>query len=428
MSAEKGTFFQHSASLKPEHSFFRLNVKRYVFFGIFFLIFCFSGFIRVITITWGRFEYRMGLGTLLVLPIVFLYGIKVDRVFVSYLTLGCIVFMSGLYNVSPLSDILLFIRTLVFSYLMYLLVDLCIYSGNITQVIRWCVRIAIVQLPIVLFQQSLYYQFPSSVRSRISLQDIGFGTFNIHKDSSMAFFLTLLVIFLLFDKKRNYIIRHRWLIIFWLTVTVLIANAAIVRYILAFVWMVYLLTHLKPRTVVFSFTVLFFIIVGLKATGWLDIIWADSVRAFHHNIDTSQTENFLTGGYSRGAAIAYYLNSKILWLGDGPSRYYDVISGVRLRGNTGHIFTFYSEVGLPGWLLSVLIFVFIMFPGRSLRFRVSGVGLLSFFSLQALSLTTSIMNDIDVVLICCIIAKTYLIPFAKAPCIQVPPKSCSTLR
>ena len=92
--------------------------------------------------------------------------------------------------------------------------------------------------------------------------------------------------------------------------------------------------------------------------GILDQIWGDFSYSFRSNTSAGELieEAFLSGSYGRGAAIAYYLNQDIKWFGDGPSKYFNVFSNIRMRGNTGHIFTFYSEVGLFGWLLSVLIF------------------------------------------------------------------------
>jgi hypothetical protein len=122
---------------------------------------------------------------------------------------------------------------------------------------------------------------------------------------------------------------------------------------------------------------------------------------------------FLAGRYGRGAAVAYYLNREILWLGDGPSRYYDPLSRVRLLGNWGHAFGFYSEVGVFGWLFSVLFFLLIAFPGQDGKFRLRWVPVLLFLAIQALSFTTQIMNDISIVLAYCIFAKTYLVPLRR---------------
>jgi hypothetical protein len=389
-----------------------INPKRIVFYLVFFLVYCFSGLLTVLTIMLGVFQYRMGLVSALVIPLLLIYGIKVSRVSAAYVLLAGVVFLSGLYNHSSLREIILFMRILGFSYLMYMLVETYVHPNNISRIIQLCVAIAVIQLPIVVLQQLLFDRLPARVKAAVHAVDFDFGTFNFKCDATMAFFLTMIVIFLLFDRKRNYIIRRRWMVLFWLTLTVLITNAELVKLILASVWGVYLVRHLGFKTIIYSIGILLFIVGTLAFLGILDEIWSDFTYGLYGNtrFDSSREEAFLSGDYGRGSAVAYYLSEGILWLGDGPSKYYQVFSQTMLRGNTGHAFTFYSEVGLLGLLASVLVFFLIAFPGRGWRMRVCLVGILSFVSIQMLSFTTENMNDIGVVLIYCIIAKSYLIP------------------
>jgi len=388
-----------------------INPRRIVFYLVFFLVFCFSGLLTIFTIMRGGFQYRMGLVSALVIPLLLIYGIKVKRVSVAYVALACVVFLSGLYNHSSLREIVLFMRTLGFSYLMYRLVEIYIRPDNIARIIRLCVTVAMIQLPLVVLQQLAYDHIPASVKADLILIDFDFGTFNFKGDAPMTFFLTLIVIFLLFDHKRNYIIRRRWTVLFWLTLTVLIANAELSKLIIALVWGIYLARYLSLNTIIYSAMVLLIIVGVLAPLGLFREIWSDFIRSLYNNTRFTPTkeEVFLAGNYGRGSGVAYYLSRDILWLGEGPSRYYDVFTRTRFRGNTGHIFTFYSEIGLLGWLLSVLMFFLIAFPGRGSRIRMHWVSLLSFMSIQLLSFTTQVMNDISVVLIYCIMAKSYLV-------------------
>jgi len=176
--------------------------------------------------------------------------------------------------------------------------------------------------------------------------DFDFGTFNFKGDASMAFLLALIVIFLLFDKKRNHIVRHKWPVSLWLTLTILIANAELVKLIILLVWGVYLLRHLSPKTIIYTVGGLATVVIVLASLGVFDEIWSDFTYSLVNNarIDfrEGELETFLSGNYARGAAIAYYINRGVLWLGDGPSKYYNVFTRERMVGNTGHIFTFYS--------------------------------------------------------------------------------------
>lgn len=389
-----------------------VNPKRLVFYLVFFLVFCLSGAFTILG-WWKGFPYRMGLMSALVIPLILLYGIRVTRVVLVYVALTGVVVLSGLYNRSSLAEIILFIRILGFSYLMYRLVELHVRRDNISSIIRLCVAIALLQLPVVVLQRLSYGYLPARVRADISAIDFDFGTFNYKGDASMAFFLTLLVIFLLFDKKRNYVIRHKWPVLVWLTLTVMIANAEAVKLIILLVWGFYFIMHLSPRTIVYSVTVLLVVVGTLASFGVLDEIWSEFTYTLSNNVRVDlregKQEAFLSGNYARGAAVSYYLSRGILWLGAGPSKYFDVLTKTWTRGNRGHIFTFYSEVGLLGWLLSVLVFFFIAFPGRGWRIRVHWTSILGFLAIQLLSFTTQIMNDISVVLIYCIMSKAYLL-------------------
>lgn len=389
------------------HTSIIINPKKIVFYTIFILTFIVSGLITITHVI----PYRMGLASAIIIPLVFLYGIKIDRVFIAYFALAILVSLSALSNTSSFIDLVIFSRILGFSFLIFYLVEIYVDQKTITNVIRLCIAIAIIQLPIIILQQLFYYELPVRLTQGISYIDFDFGTFNAN-DAPLSIFCVLLVIFLLFDKKRNYIIQHKLSIALWLTITVLIVNAEILKFVIVLVWMIYLLRYLSIR-VTLSFIVLLSLTIAiLSIAGVLDQIWGDFTMSFRSNTRTGQLqeEAFLSGAYSRGAAISYYLDQDINWFGDGPSKYFNVFSNTRMIGNTGHIFTFYSEVGLLSWLVSVFIFFLIAFPGRKFHIRLSMVGLLSFLSMMILSFTTQIMNDISIFFIYAIFAKTYMIP------------------
>ena len=381
--------------------------KKVVFYTILILTFLLSGLITILHFI----PYRMGLVSALIIPLILLYGIKIDRVLIAFIVLAILIGLSALYNHSSILELVIFLRILGFSFLIYYLVEIYIDQNTISKVIRLCVLIAIIQLPIILLQQVFYTQLPARLTLGISHIDFDFGTFNAN-DAPLAIFSTLIVVFLLFDKKHNYIIRYKWPIALWLTLTVFIVNAEIIKFIIVLVWTIYLVRYLNIKIFVSSLLLFTVILSILFMAGILDQIWGDFTYSFRSNTSVGQLqeEAFLSGAYSRGAAISYYINQGIKWFGDGPSKYFNVFSNIRMRGNTGHIFTFYSEVGLLGWLASVAIFFMIAFPGSGWRIRVSWVGLLSFVAVMMLSFTAQVMNDISIFLIYCIIQKSHLIP------------------
>lgn len=193
----------------------------------------------------------------------------------------------------------------------------------------------------------------------------------------------------------------------------MIANAQLVKVIILLVWGSYLVINLKLKTVLLALIAAGLILGAMAALNISGAITEKPTtfvdRLFVQAQSPEAVESYLAGDYARFAAIIYFIKSDILWLGDGPSAYFDVFTRERSRGNTGHIFTFYSEVGLLGWLLSVGIFFLIAFPGRKWRLKISWTQALMFISINILAFTSEVMNDIAVMLMYCIMARVYLL-------------------
>jgi hypothetical protein len=157
-------------------------------------------------------------------------------------------------------------------------------------------------------------------------------------------------------------------------------------------------------------------ILGMMgATGILQPTVEDLRFSITANLNTQKSTTFQSGGYGRGAAFAYYLNQDLKWFGDGPSKYYDPVTKGYVLGNTGHILTFYAEVGLLGLVCSYIVFYFMQRSKRS-WLSLSVIDILAIGSIVGLGIVIPVMNDISVVLAYCIFAKQHLIP------IQTPAK------
>ncbi len=387
-----------------------INPKQIVFYTVFFFVFCFSGVI----IMSGMIPYRMGFVSFLVIPLIILYGFKITRVVIVYALLTGIIFLSGIINGSSFLEILLFMRILIFSFLIFVLVEMYVNSKNIARIMRLCVVIALIQLPVVIIQKMLYTRLPARLIAQVSSIDFGFGTFNFKADAQMAFFVTLVIAFLLFVDRKNQIVRRKWLVLLWLTLTVIIMNAEIVKIIVFTVWAFYLIRFLNIKTIVYVTILLIVAFVGLYFAGIFDDLVNNFARSIALNspFNEAKREAFLAGDYGRGAAVGYYLTSDVLVFGDGPSKYYDVLSSTYSRGNMGHAFTIYSEIGLIGWILSMVIFYLFAFQKGSWRRNLANgrimipwFSILIFICLIILSFTTHVMNDISVMLSYLLIAK-----------------------
>ncbi len=400
---------------KNRRSFFIVQPTKTIFYLVFFLVFCFSGILTLIGINTGVFFFRMALISLLVVPLLLFHRPRLDRIAVAYLCLALLVGVSAWYNRSFLIDMVLFLRILVFSYLIYYLVERFITTQNITRIIKLSIVIGLIQLPVVIFQLLTYNLLPQRIAADIGPVDYDFGTFNYKGDYALCFFLLSLIIFLLFDEKRNHIVKRRIPVVLWFSVTVLITNSEMAKLILVIVWGGYALTRLHRKTTIYILLSLAFVLGSLTITGILNDIIARFIATLQSTQrqfsgDPAYIEAFLRGSYSRGAAVYYYLNQGVLWFGDGPSKYSNAITRELSVGNMGHIFTFYSEIGLLGWLMSILIFFLVAFRLHRGRMRLNWVPFLLFMSVLILGFTSQVMNDIAIFFMYCLMAKSYLIP------------------
>jgi hypothetical protein len=393
-----------------------------IFYTVFASVFLLSGLIILLDL----FPYRLGLVSFLVIPLLFIHGIKVDKVLLAYLVLAASVVLSGIFNSSHLYEVALFLRILAFSYLIYYLVEIYIDKKNIRNILKLCLLIAAIQLPVIVLQQLTYDYLPERLRSGMLVLrwDFAFGTFR-PGDSALNFFLNLLIIFLLFDTRRNYFVKHKAFLVLWLTLTVLSSSSEISKVILIIIWATYLLTHLKRRTTIYLGFILLLILLGLIGSGLIEEMIEPVLVSINRAIldfSPERVEQYLEGRYARGAALYYFFTNDVLWFGDGPSKYSDPISGERIRGNVGHTYTFYSEVGLVGWILSVMVYFLIAFRPSKGKIRLNAFVILIFITVQILSFTNNIMNDISVVLVYCIMAKTYLLPTISPSILSQPEK------
>lgn len=401
--------------IQPSKIYRPIIFRDLVFYFLFFLIFCFSGLVSLIS----PIPFRLAIMSLVVIPVIIAYGIKIDPVFFTYLLIVIVIALSAIYNKASFKEFILFLRIPTFAYLIYYLVAKAFTRENSKRVIKICLVIGVIQLPIILLQWSLYDYFPTSIQQRVIIEDFGFGTFNFKTDYAMAFFLTGLVAFLLFEKDRVYFVRYRWPLIFWYTLTVFVANAQIMKLALILIWGVFLVLSLRKKYLFKIIPIVILLIFSLSLLSRAGFM-TESATTFLDRLNfqkksAASVDAYLAGEYSRFGAFNYFLNNEVLWLGDGPSRYSDVLARQLFRGNTGHVFTFYSEVGLIGWVVSIAFFGSIVFPVKNYRIRINTYRILLFISINMLSFTSQIMNDIGVVFIFCLLSNVNLIPLRIDP-------------
>ena len=237
-------------------------------------------------------------------------------------------------------------------------------------------------------------------------EDIGLGTFR--DDASLAFLANLIVAFLLLAPERAHIIRRRALTAVWLSLTVLVTRSEISKIALVVIWGAYLTAHLRVRTVVYTAVAAAILSSVAYLSGAWDLLMVNAVKQVQSEMATSyDPSRYLTGEYSRAAAIMYHLNRDVLWFGDGPGRYHDPITHERLRGNTGQHLKYYSEVGLIGCVFGALFFYF---AGRQTPDkRMLWFSLVTFVVSQLMGVTIELLGHLSIVFSYSIMAHGHLI-------------------
>jgi hypothetical protein len=384
---------------------FSVKPKLIVFTLLFMALYCFGFVISIVT----NFTFRAALLSLLVVPLLLIYRIRPDKFLLLFALLVIVVLLSAILNGSSPTNVVLFLRIGVFAYLVYILVSITMTSELLKKIIKISVWISMIQLPIMLLQWQLYDKLPLRLRGPASLVDFGSGTFTYKTDYAMVFFLTILVVFLLFEEKRNFFIKNRMFKVLWLSLTILVANAQIMKIALILVWLIFLFNkvNIKKIALIFIAVVLMSGVVLLLINQGLI---TEEITTFVENLtNPGDVNTYLSGGYSRTAALKYLFGEGFSWLGAGPGAFSDPLTKTLFRGNTGHSFTFLSEIGLIGWLTSVIILFLIAFPIHQGKIKINWTRILMFASIFLLSFTANVMNDISVFLFFCIMCRYGLI-------------------
>ncbi len=228
---------------------------------------------------------------------------------------------------------------------------------------------------------------------KIQYWDVTFGTFFIKDDPAMTIFLLGIILILLFNK--TIIIKYRTLVVLILLSTIFLSGSKILQLTTIIILGVYFVRGFSIKKIIY---ISLAGIIGLYALSNTKIFKERKEEITKAYIQATFQESgnldaFKSGDYNRNAAVIYYLNQPLKWFGDGPGEYFDVTTRERLLGNTGHIFTMYSEVGIIGLLLSYLI-LFQMSRICQNRF----VANLYLFSILMLSFTTNVLSDASIVL------------------------------
>lgn len=388
---------------------------------VFWLVFLQSYLIGRVTEVLTSGAYRTApITASLILATLLLKPILINRkLLVATGALFVAITVSAVLNDSSLTQLIIFLRIPLIAYLVYNLVSrYLIRAERVQSILHYMYILGFVQLPVLLLQRFFYPYIPaqwkySSLQSEVTLKDFGMGT--LSGDTAMTFFLISLVILVLFTPWGQSLGKWRFPSAVWFTLSVFIGNSQMQHLTIIMVWGVYAITHIRPSTIILTSSTAIFLLFSIQQLNNMGLTTFDPIRHTSVRLATinlaltgeAQEEVFHSGNHDRAAAIQYYLSIPIKWFGDGPGKYLDSVRRVRTTGNWGHIFTFYAEVGLIGWGLSVLFLWLIAFPfsmtKKAVVMNLSWAQLLMFVAINVLSFVKYPMNTIPTIFTYCIV-------------------------
>ena len=336
----------------------------------------------------GVISYRPFYVSLLILLLIVIYKIRIDNVLKFHIVFGIIIIISGCLNGSSFGNIISALRLPIFSQTMYLVVYGFLDKENYS--LEWLLKsIALVQLPVVLFQMIFFSVLSDLSAIHTSYLDIRYGTFFVKSDSLMSTFLILLVIYLLYVKRE--FSRYNIMVIVTSCITIFLADSRISQISILGIVAYYVLVSSTIKQKIGFLVLVFVIFMSFFFTGYTNKLsnqFADTLEQITFQKGVSQ-RRFEEGEYARAAAILYFMSEPLKIFGDGPGKYVNPITGEMELGLQSQYLKSYAETGLVGMVLSIVgVFVIVLsLLGRGFyRYLV-------ILTIIALGVTSDLYND-----------------------------------
>ena len=261
---------------------------------------------------------------------------------------------NALHNNLSIIYALKYSKYVVFPVVAYYLADIEGSKQDFKDIFYFLIAIAVIQMPFVLVQTFFFYQLAPYVAIDILPQDFTTGTFWLQNDPGLNFFLLSMITYMLF-RKPPISQGLRVILVVYLTMTVFLSNSQLSILLTLMVYLAFFLRNIKPVTVIkYSWIILLLGTVVFWAVGD-EILWkAENFYDRFTNISEGAFKSFLSGGYSRTAALIYFIVEPIKVIGDGVGVYVDLDTNEYKLGLKGQMFIFYAEIGLIGLLTSFL--------------------------------------------------------------------------
>ncbi|WP_340103277.1 hypothetical protein [Rhodohalobacter sp. 8-1] len=361
-----------------------MSIKTSLFYTVFTLHLLVGGFIAFT----GILPYRPFYSSIIVLALLPLFSLPINKITKFHLFYSALIIVSSIYNGGGLNSLIVGLRIPIISYTMYLVIDGYFKNsdGDLNSVIKW---IALFQLPVVLFQFLFYPTLSGFSSIDIDFLDFRFGTFFVKSDPVMSTFLLLVIILILFAEKKF----DKWNIIVLIasSLSIILADSRVSQLALFVVLGFFLIIHSTFKQKIYGLTSILIFFLIFSMAGYATQLQEQLIVIYNQITFQSgiNMETFKTGGYSRGAAILYFLSEPLKVIGDGPGVYTNPLVGEMELGLNGEYLKAYAELGILGLLTSITGILVIIFS----KLKQTSSSYLIVLIFLLLAITSDIYND-----------------------------------
>lgn len=299
------------------------------------------------------------------LPVIFaMSGLKWERKFnpvlYSMMAYGLYIIILGLYTGKTSDVIISYLKNMGFPFAAFYIVNFTVTKENYKRIIKLCFVIGAIQIPVVVVQY-VFYEFliKYSVIS-IAPYDFKSGTFYPLCDTSLGFFLLVLILYLLLSRQEIIRLKYRYLLIIAFSATIFLSEAVVIKLSLLGIvstlvtisWFKIVkkrVSHLLVGLNCFTIALCTLIFLFDKSSYISAYVSAAINNLYvYFAVSSNNLSKFYEGGYARTAGFINIFYNPLKFIGDGMGTYFDPFSLIYSAGVNGHFLLSYYEIGIFG--------------------------------------------------------------------------------
>lgn len=309
----------------------------------------------------------------LFLPIIICWpNYRIDLLSLSFCLLGFYILFIGAFRGTGIGRTVYYLSFVIIPFGFKILLDFGLRRLEFLTLFRCLNLIAIIQVPVLLFQFVFTEYFISLSSVEYALHDRMFGTFPIADDHGLGFFflVMLLLNFFVVPKKE----RSLTTIVLIFFAIVFFLNSNITKLLLLLLVVMVGLRHMKLR-IRMVFVIVFFIAFYLFINQILSFVGIVLGRHSVVNLNPDTVSGMIEVGLADRIQTVYYfiVEKFIFFIGNGPFSYFDPFDGrFVFNANFSQLIWFYYDLGFVGLFLFFALLFFLFRPHFSpLRYEIS---------------------------------------------------------